>query len=178
MRFFIEEVEVFFPYSYIYPEQYQYMVTLKRTLDAKGPGLLEMPSGTGKTVTLLSLIVSYKLAHPELGKLVYCSRTVSEIEKVLEEAKVVYGYFVKELGEAWKDQLWLALSSRRNLCIHPRVGEEKDGPSVDAQCRNMTTSFVREQASTDSSIELCGFYEVMSFIFCILIDCRDFNDLA
>ncbi len=76
-------MEVFFPYSYIYPEQYQYMVSLKRVLDAKGPGLLEMPSGTGKTVTLLSLITSYQRAHPEVGKLVYCSRTVSEIEKVM-----------------------------------------------------------------------------------------------
>jgi hypothetical protein len=41
-----------------------------------------MPSGTGKTVSLLSLITSYQLAHPEVGKLVYCSRTVPEIEKV------------------------------------------------------------------------------------------------
>jgi len=31
--------------------------------------LLEMPSGTGKTVSLLSLVISYKLAHPEIGKL-------------------------------------------------------------------------------------------------------------
>jgi len=39
---------VFFPYEFIYPEQYQYMVELKRTLDAKGHCLLEMPTGTGK----------------------------------------------------------------------------------------------------------------------------------
>jgi Rad3-related DNA helicase len=48
----------------------------------QGPCVLEMPSGTGKTVSLLSLITSYQLAHPEVGKLVYCSRTVPEIEKV------------------------------------------------------------------------------------------------
>lgn len=35
------------------------MCDLKRTLDAQGHGVLEMPSGTGKTVSLLSLIVSY-----------------------------------------------------------------------------------------------------------------------
>lgn len=44
--------------------------------------MLEMPSGTGKTVTLLSLITSYQLAHPEVGQLIYCSRTIPEIEKV------------------------------------------------------------------------------------------------
>jgi DNA excision repair protein ERCC-2 len=46
-----------------------------------------MPSGTGKTVSLLSLITSYQLAHPEVGKLVYCSRTVPEIEKVPTKAR-------------------------------------------------------------------------------------------
>jgi DNA excision repair protein ERCC-2 len=59
------------------------MVKLKQALDAgKGSCVLEMPSGTGKTVTLLSFIISYKLAHPEIGKFVYCTRTVPEIEKV------------------------------------------------------------------------------------------------
>ena len=52
---------MYFPYEYIYPEQYSYMLELKRTLDAKGHGVLEMPSGTGKTATLLSLIVAYHL---------------------------------------------------------------------------------------------------------------------
>lgn len=33
-------------------------------------------SGTGKTVALLSLITSYQLANPEIGKLIYCTRTV------------------------------------------------------------------------------------------------------
>ena len=40
-----------------------------------------MPTGTGKTITLLALITSYQLAHPECGKLIYCTRTVPEMEK-------------------------------------------------------------------------------------------------
>jgi DNA excision repair protein ERCC-2 len=82
-------VTVFFPYPYIYPEQYEYMVELKRSLDAKKHCLLEMPTGTGKTVTLLSFTVSYQRAHPEVPKLIYCTRTVPEMEKVLQELKVV-----------------------------------------------------------------------------------------
>ena len=51
--------------------------------------VLEMPSGTGKTVSLLSLFVSYQLAFPErIGKLVYCSRTVPEIDKVCTLSRV------------------------------------------------------------------------------------------
>jgi len=34
-RFYLEELPVIFPYDYIYPEQYAYMLELKRTLDAK-----------------------------------------------------------------------------------------------------------------------------------------------
>lgn len=34
-RLNIEGLLVYFPYDYIYPEQYSYMLELKRTLDAK-----------------------------------------------------------------------------------------------------------------------------------------------
>ncbi|KAJ7357415.1 General transcription and DNA repair factor IIH helicase subunit XPD [Desmophyllum pertusum] len=75
------------------------MMELKRTLDAKGHCLLEMPSGTGKTISLLSLIVAYIMAKPlELSKLIYCSRTIPELEKVLEELKVLLEYYEKETG--------------------------------------------------------------------------------
>ena len=52
----------------------------------------QMPTGTGKTITLLSLITSYQLAHPEVGKLIYCTRTVPEMEKVLQELKELVDY--------------------------------------------------------------------------------------
>ena len=42
MKFSLEGLPVFFPYEYIYPEQYQYMLECKRALDAKGHGLLEV----------------------------------------------------------------------------------------------------------------------------------------
>lgn len=82
MKFQIEDVTVYFPYDYIYPEQYSYMIELKRALDAKGHCLLEMPTGTGKTIALLSLITSYSLSKPQTPiKLIYCTRTVHEMEK-------------------------------------------------------------------------------------------------
>lgn len=47
MKFEIDDLTVYFPYDYIYPEQYTYMRELKMTLDGAGHGVLEMPSGTG-----------------------------------------------------------------------------------------------------------------------------------
>lgn len=49
------------------------------TLDAGGHCVLEMPSGTGKTVSLLSLIVAYQQYKPEKRKLIYCSRLSSNL---------------------------------------------------------------------------------------------------
>ena len=51
MEFLLEGLRVFFPYTRMYAEQYAYMLELKRTLDAKGHALLEMPSGTGASTT-------------------------------------------------------------------------------------------------------------------------------
>ena len=42
MKFNLEGLNVYFPYEYIYPEQYRYMLELKRALDAKGHCLLEV----------------------------------------------------------------------------------------------------------------------------------------
>ncbi|XP_021786883.1 general transcription and DNA repair factor IIH helicase subunit XPD isoform X4 [Papio anubis] len=64
MKLNVDGLLVYFPYDYIYPEQFSYMRELKRTLDAKGHGVLEMPSGTGKTVSLLALIMAYQRVTP------------------------------------------------------------------------------------------------------------------
>lgn len=155
MHFFIDELEVAFPYDLVYPEQYSYMCDLKRTLDVGGHCVLEMPSGTGKTVSLLSLIVAYQQASPEPRKLIYCSRTVPEIEKALAE--------LKRLCEYRKDEnpiMGIGLTSRKNLCIHPQVAKEKKGKAVDARCRDLTNAAVCERGRADpGSVELCDFHE-------------------
>jgi len=108
---------------------------------------LEMPSGTGKTTTLLSLIVAYMKAHPlDLTRLVYCSRTVPEIEKVMEELRKLIAFYEKETGQE-QNLVGLALSSRKNLCIHPQVSRERDGRIVDGRCYGLTASFVRAKKS-------------------------------
>jgi DNA excision repair protein ERCC-2 len=164
MIFNLEGLTVYFPYEYIYPEQYKYMLELKHGLDAKGHGCLEMPTGTGKTITCLALITSYQLQHPECGKLIYCTRTVPEMEKVLAELRVLQAYREKHVGKA-AEMMALGLSSRKNMCVHPRVAEEGTRESVDARCRRLTASWVREkhleQVAREEApeAELCSFFE-------------------
>nr|CAD7442504.1 unnamed protein product [Timema bartmani] len=159
MKISVDGLLVYFPYDYIYPEQYAYMLELKRGLDAKGHCLLEMPSGTGKTVSLLSLIISYMLTHPlVVTKLIYCSRTVPEIEKVIEELKQLLKYYERENGEK-PNIIGLVLSSRKNLCIHPQVSKEREGKVVDGRCHSLTASYIREKHRVDEDVPVCSFYE-------------------
>ncbi|KAG6048783.1 DNA-dependent ATPase of the nucleotide excision repair factor 4 complex [Claviceps sp. LM77 group G4] len=153
MKFYIDKLPVLFPYPRIYPE----------TLDAGGHCVLEMPSGTGKTVSLLSLIVAYQQSMPEKRKLIYCSRTMSEIEKALEELRELMKYRTKELGYE-EDFRGLGLTSRKNLCLHPSVKREKSGTVVDARCRSLTAGFVKEKKERGETVDLCVYHDNLDLL--------------
>ncbi|KAG6059743.1 DNA-dependent ATPase of the nucleotide excision repair factor 4 complex [Claviceps sp. LM78 group G4] len=133
------------------------------TLDAGGHCVLEMPSGTGKTVSLLSLIVAYQQSMPEKRKLIYCSRTMSEIEKALEELRELMKYRTKELGYE-EDFRGLGLTSRKNLCLHPSVKREKSGTVVDARCRSLTAGFVKEKKERGETVDLCVYHDNLDLL--------------
>lgn len=68
MRILIEDLPVTFPYALVYNEQLEYMTSLKRTLDSQGHALIEMPTGTGKTICLLALLTSYLASRTKYKK--------------------------------------------------------------------------------------------------------------
>lgn len=76
MRILIDGLPVIFPYNLVFNEQEVYMRHLKTALDAPGHALLEMPTGTGKTVCLLSLLTAY-LLHSKRYKRVFFSQISS-----------------------------------------------------------------------------------------------------
>jgi DNA excision repair protein ERCC-2 len=80
-----------------------------------------MPSGTGKTATILSFVVAYMIENPHIiRKLIYCSRTVPEIEKVMSELKNLMDYY-EEHAPTMPNMTGVVLSSRKNMCIHSEV---------------------------------------------------------
>ena len=161
VRFTLDDLDVFFPYPSLYPEQFAYMCELKKALDAEGHALLEMPTGTGKTACLLALVTAFQHAHPEAGKLIYCTRTVPEMEKCLAELKRLRKYRDEVRGaDAPKAPfLALCLSSRRNLCVLDEVVNRTDRESVDAECRKRTASWVREARAQTGSGPCCSFHD-------------------
>ena len=163
MKFFIDDLPVLFPYPRIYPEQYAYMRDLKHTLEAGGHCVLEMPSGTGKTISLLSVIVAYQQHYPEHRKLIYCSRTMSEIEKALAELKSLMKYRTEQLGYE-EEFRGLGLTSRKNLCLHPSVKREKSGAVVDARCRSLTAGFVKEKKERGEDVDVCVYHDNLDLL--------------
>lgn len=123
----IGDLPVTFPFSHPYPEQVQYMETLKEVLQGKGHAVLEMPTGTGKTAALLSLILSFRAHHSRPSKLIYCTRTVAEVDKVIQELKQFHSVSHFPL-------LALSLSSRKNLCAFPEVANLPGRIEVDSAC--------------------------------------------
>jgi DNA excision repair protein ERCC-2 len=126
-----------------------------------------MPSGTGKTITILALCLAYQHKYPKRSKLVYCSRTVPEIDKALLELKRLVAYREAMTGERM-DFVGLGLSSRRNLCInedvlHPSSSEDSRivGRAVDSRCHSVTASWVRERAKAGEPVGSCRFFETL-----------------
>ncbi|ODV68265.1 putative transcription initiation factor TFIIH subunit [Hyphopichia burtonii NRRL Y-1933] len=169
MKFYIDDLPVLFPYPRIYPEQYAYMCDIKKTLDVGGNCILEMPSGTGKTISLLSLTVAYQMHYPEHRKIVYCSRTMSEIEKALIELHKLMEFRANELGFV-EDFRGLGLTSRKNLCLHPTISKERKGNVVDEKCRRVTNGQLKKkiedgaidqdtQSNNPETNQLCSYHE-------------------
>jgi DNA excision repair protein ERCC-2 len=113
-----------------------------------------MPTGTGKTVCLLSLILSFIKMQKPGYKLIYCTRTIVEMEKTLAELKFVLEQREKDYeGQGESPILAMCLSSRKNLCIHEKVSQFDDRETVDSECRARTASWVREKASTVGTLQ-------------------------
>jgi DNA excision repair protein ERCC-2 len=69
MKFMLDGLVVYFPYAFIYPEQYRYMLELKRALDARGHCLLEVRQAADSWLLLLVLVCSYMISSTALQHL-------------------------------------------------------------------------------------------------------------
>lgn len=153
MKFYVEDVLVVFPYEYIYPEQLDYITELKRGLDRGGHMVLEMPSGTGKTISLLSILVAYLHHHPhEKRKVVYCTRTVEEMVKTMGEMRRLLRHWAVE-GESLRPLRGVCLTAKSNLCIEPRVVGRLRPSEVDSGCRAITAPWRNDHR--------CTFYDTL-----------------
>lgn len=80
------------------------------------------------------------------------------MEKTLAELKLLHKYQVECLGKS-ASMLAIGLSSRKNLCVNDKVLSKENRDSVDAGCRKLTASWVRDSAAENRNVETCSFFE-------------------
>ncbi len=83
---------------------------------------------------------------------------MSEIEKALAELKALMNYREDQLGHK-EEFRGLGLTSRKNLCLHPSVRQEKSGAVVDARCRSLTAGFVKEKKDRGEDVPVCIYHD-------------------
>jgi Rad3-related DNA helicase len=103
-------VAVRFPFKDPHPAQRLLMSATVTALQSQKHALLESPTGTGKTIALLSAMLGYFEAEPGFARIYYTSRTHSQLAQVVRELKRL-SYFPK----------MAVCASRKHLCIYPPV---------------------------------------------------------
>jgi len=94
VRVKIDDVEVLFPMK-PYEVQIDYMTKVIQSCKQGQHALLESPTGTGKTLCLLTASLAWlkqmrqcsALEDSQLPRIIYCSRTHSQISQVANELK-------------------------------------------------------------------------------------------
>lgn len=114
-------VKVHFPFK-PYTCQVDYISRVLTSLHNGTNALLESPTGTGKTLSLLCATlawVKHKRESPipqekQRHQIIYCSRTISQLSQVIDELK----------STAY-DPKSVILASRDHTCVNPNLQEFK-----------------------------------------------------
>ncbi|CAK9290208.1 unnamed protein product [Gordionus sp. m RMFG-2023] len=146
----VNKISIDFPYT-PYECQIEYMKKVIQCLENRQNGLLESPTGTGKTLCLLCASLGWLQHHkakistsvspnpqkdmlgtidtnPNISfpKIIYSSRTHSQLNQVMHELKKTkYASLIHSS----------ILASREQLCIHPQVSKESNNAIKIQKCR-------------------------------------------
>lgn len=128
---FEEGKEIYFPYD-AYPQQKEFINSLYNAIDKGENALLESPTGTGKTLSILTGALGWLYKkHSEKEnldtKIFYASRTHSQIKQL-----------IKELKSTCYQPIVAILGSRDQLCINKELSD-CSGSEKNNRCSNLVS---------------------------------------
>ncbi|CAF2084336.1 unnamed protein product [Rotaria magnacalcarata] len=130
--YLIDGLTVLFPFE-AYQCQLDYMKAVVECLVKGQNGILESPTGTGKTLSLLCATLAwleqYKIHNSDSNEapvqIIYASRTHSQLAQVVKEFK----------STDYNRMKITVLGSRDQLCIHPEVKSLENSADKISVCR-------------------------------------------
>ncbi|KAL7470659.1 hypothetical protein ACHAXS_010897, partial [Conticribra weissflogii] len=153
--FFVEGIKIGWPFSAVMKPQRQMAIHLVKALKNKRHVVLESPTGTGKSAAILCSVLAWQRHHhralsakhdlssspneidveakPQKVKIIYCSRTHSQVAQMVSSLK----------STPYRPRMAI-LGSRERLCIHKSIkprgsrAETIPGINVTNECRNRT----------------------------------------
>ena len=156
MKINISDISVDFPYQ-AYPLQIDYMKCVIESCNTGKYALLESPTGTGKTLSLLCSVLSWKNCKSKSTQIIYSSRTHSQLSNVIQELKKTN--FKPTISQ---------IAARSRLCLIPEV-KSKDTSVQSKSCRefrqNKKCIYYDDQKIENASNELIeSFINIEDFV--------------
>lgn len=147
----MNEYKVYFPFE-PYDVQRKLMKEVFKVLQGKESGLLESPTGTGKSLVALVSVLAFMLeskSNTDL-KALYMSRTHSQLSQVVKELrKTAYKFSMAIMG------------SRDQLCVNSDLDSLK-GPAKKQACRNLKVKIDWDEQDIDEDYPKrtsCSYYD-------------------
>jgi len=174
MKIKLDDLDLYFPFKYIYPEQYEYLLALK-AIFANSPSnsTIQIPPALSQASCLFAFYVSNFLQNPTtIPRLVFSAKSITVLEHAMQSLKLVIDYIEKE-HKIKVPLLALSISEKKNLCINEAVCTKSTREAINYECNKRIAPWVRQaksnksQANRNMEIEdspgLCEYYE--NYIF-------------
>lgn len=123
--FFANNVKIFFPFE-PYPVQKEYMTSVVEALNNRQNAILESPTGTGKTLSLLCSTMAWLSQTGNKSTIYYTSRTHQQLGQAAKEMKKT----------AYARQPAVVIGSRVHMCLNKDVKNQHNDNLINRSCRN------------------------------------------
>ena len=164
MKIKLDDLDVYFPFKHIYPEQLEYLLTLKSIFaKASTNSFIQVPPALAQAVCFFSFYVSTYLKNSAtIPRVVYSAKSTTEVEHAMSGLKFVVDYIEKKHNKT-VDLLGLCISEKKNLCVNTSVCNKPTKEAINYECNKRIAPWSRATKDKEMEMEfrpdLCDYYE-------------------